>query len=213
MKSHTPNPKSQFRDARKRRVGISLGVERLGFGISLGFGIWVLGLALILPGCAKASAKANPDGPPLHMPQPPPRIITAVEEPEPAPELPPAPVEAPAKPAPAPAPPPARARPEPRPDPPVEAPVVAEPRPSEPRTLRAPGDAARERAIRDRLAAASRDLARADYARLPAVRRSQYDQSRRFIQQAEQAIKDQNLTFASTLADKAATLAADLVGR
>jgi hypothetical protein len=52
-----------------------------------------------------------------------------------------------------------------------------------------------------------------DYARLSAPARGQFDQSRRFIQQAERAITDQNLAFASTLADKAATLAADLAGR
>ena len=71
----------------------------------------------------------------------------------------------------------------------------------------------RERAIRERLTGASADLTRVDYGRLSVGARGQYDQAKRFIQQAEQAIKDQNLAFASTLADKAATLAADLAGR
>jgi hypothetical protein len=43
--------------------------------------------------------------------------------------------------------------------------------------------------------------------------RAQYDQSKRFTQQAEQALKDRNFVFAATLADKAAALAVELVGR
>lgn len=101
-------------------------------------------------------------------------------------------------------------KPEPKPEPPV---AVADPRPAEPRTLK-PGDAAMsEKAIRDRVASASRDLARIDYRRLSSPRRSQYDQSKRFVEQAEQAIREQNLVFAATLADKAAVLAAELAGR
>jgi hypothetical protein len=52
-----------------------------------------------------------------------------------------------------------------------------------------------------------------DYSKLSTDGRSQYEQSKRFIQQAEQALKDQNFVFAQTLADKAATLAAELLGR
>jgi hypothetical protein len=52
-----------------------------------------------------------------------------------------------------------------------------------------------------------------DYARLSADGRMQYEQSKRFIQQAEDALKTQNFVFAQTLADKAATLAAELLGR
>jgi hypothetical protein len=62
------------------------------------------------------------------------------------------------------------------------------------------------------LARASRDLTRVDYARLTVDGRAQYDQSRRFSQQAEQALRDRNVVFAATLADKAATLAAELLG-
>ena len=42
---------------------------------------------------------------------------------------------------------------------------------------------------------------------------SQYDQSKRFSDQAEQALKEKNFLYAMTLADKAATLAAELAGR
>ena len=78
-------------------------------------------------------------------------------------------------------------------------------------TLRAPGSA--EKPIRDRVGIAQRDLARVDYAKLTEDGRAQYEQAKRFIQQAEQALKDQNFVFAATLADKAATLAAELLGR
>lgn len=90
---------------------------------------------------------------------------------------------------------------------PAEATATTAPAP----TLRAPGSA--EKPIRDRVTIAQRDLARVDYAKLTEDGRAQYEQSKRFIQQAEQALKDQNFVFAATLADKAATLAAELLGR
>ena len=85
-------------------------------------------------------------------------------------------------------------------------------RPVEPApTLRTPGT--EERPIRERLTVAQSNLSRVDYSKLSTDGRSQYEQSKRFIQQAEQALKDQNFIFAQTLADKAATLAAELLGR
>ena len=42
--------------------------------------------------------------------------------------------------------------------------------------------------------------------------RSQYEQSKRFSDQAEDALRDRNFPFAATLADKAFTLAAQLGG-
>lgn len=171
------------------------------------------GLLAIVPltGCAKAHAKAAPDGPGLQVPQPPARVIVAASE------APPLPVDdPPVVPSVLPAPPAVTPRPAPvtppratRPDPPVPAPPAR----VEPRTLRAPGDVARERAIRERLATAVADIGRVETSSLGPSARAQYDQARRFLQQAEQAIKDQNLAFASTLADKAAALAADLAGR
>ena len=88
--------------------------------------------------------------------------------------------------------------------------------PVEPRELRPASparDAAAEKDVRDTLARAARDLGRVNYGRLSADARAQYDQSKRFTQQAEQALKDRNFVFAATLADKAATLAAELLGR
>jgi hypothetical protein len=63
------------------------------------------------------------------------------------------------------------------------------------------------------LARAARAISQVEYARLSVDGRSQYDQSKRFSEQAEQALRERNLVFAATLADKAATLAAELLGR
>ncbi len=41
--------------------------------------------------------------------------------------------------------------------------------------------------------------------------RAQYDTAKRFLQQAEEALKTRNYVFAGKLADKAATMAAVLV--
>ena len=63
------------------------------------------------------------------------------------------------------------------------------------------------------LARAARDRARVNVSRLSAAGRSQYEQSERFTAQARQALRDRNLMFAETLAEKAAALALELVGR
>jgi len=63
------------------------------------------------------------------------------------------------------------------------------------------------------LARVNSELSRIDYGRLNADARSQYDQSKRFTQQAEQALKDRNVVFAATLADKAEALASQLLAR
>lgn len=193
--------------------------------VRLLFGTWALGFgicALAIPtaSCARVQARTAPDGPPLDMPAPPARVIAPVDEPISS---------APAEPAePTAVPPSANRRQPPRrtttePAPKPETTPPAEPalpaattpettRPAETApTLRAPGSA--EKPIRDRLGFAQRDLGRVDYAKLSAEGRSQYEQSKRFIQQAEQALKDQNFVFAQTLADKAATLAEQLLGR
>ena len=176
-------------------------------------GLLLAGLLLTAPlaGCAKAHAKTAPDGPGLQVPPPPARVIVAAAEAPPLPvdEPPVVPPALPAPPAVAPRPAPSAAPRPARPDPPAPTPPAR----VEPRTLRAPGDVARERAIRERLATAAADISRVETASLGASGKAQYDQARRFLQQAEQAIKDQNLAFASTLADKAAALAADLAGR
>ncbi len=66
-------------------------------------------------------------------------------------------------------------------------------------------------AIRDLMARAARDLSRVNPASLNADGRSQFETARRFLQQAEEAMKARNIVFAGKLADKAATMAAVLV--
>ena len=76
----------------------------------------------------------------------------------------------------------------------------------------APGVAAKtEASIRELLGRAQRDLQRVNYAALDADGRAQYDTARRFMHQAEEALKGGNLAFAGKLADKAATMGAVLV--
>lgn len=108
--------------------------------------------------------------------------------------------------------------------PPVTRPEVSKPEParSEPErpttsapalTLKpAPGaEAKTEAAIRTLVTRATSHLQRVNYAALDADGRAQFETSRRFIQQAEDALKNGNLSFAGKLADKAATMAAVLV--
>ena len=195
---------------RRARVGGFVAMARAGCA-ALALGFLVAGAA----GCAKAAAASAPDGPPLQVPVPPEHVLLPVELPDataavPEPEItipPPAPPRTPA----------ARPAPKPQPTPPAAAPVAAQPAPPaappESRELRAPAPAGGvdERGVRELLSRATRDLNRVDYNRLSAERRDQYEQSKRFGAQAEEALKERNLIFAATLADKAATLAAELL--
>ena len=70
-----------------------------------------------------------------------------------------------------------------------------------------------ERGIRSALQRATADLNRIDYRTLNADARTQYDTAKRFVRQAGDAMRTKNLVFAKNLADKAATLAAQLAGR
>jgi len=70
-----------------------------------------------------------------------------------------------------------------------------------------------ERQVREHLARAGTDLDRVNYKALNADGRSQYDTAKRFIKQAEQALEEKNLVFAVFVAEKAAGLAASLLGR
>ncbi|HEV8263300.1 MAG TPA: hypothetical protein VGQ19_21385 [Burkholderiales bacterium] len=189
------------------------------------FGPWLVSLALCalgVAGCAKAQAKEAPVGPPLEVPEPPARVLAPVEEPvtassTPLPEAPPS-TPAAAAPRTPPRPPARRAEPEKPETPAPAAATTGQPAPATepPRELRPnspAADAQAEREARDKLARAARDLGRVDYGKLNADARAQYEQSKRFTEQAQQALKDRNFVFASTLADKAAALAAGLVAR
>jgi len=70
-----------------------------------------------------------------------------------------------------------------------------------------------ERGVRATLARASSDLNRVNFRALNSDARMQYETARRFIQQAEEAIRQKNLVLAKNLADKAAVIAAQQAGR
>ena len=65
--------------------------------------------------------------------------------------------------------------------------------------------------IRRLISNASRDLARVNYGLLNQDGKAQYDTAKRFMQQAEDALRNGNLVYGGKLADKAATMAAVLV--
>ena len=172
--------------------------------------------ALLAAGCgSKAKAATTvPDGPPLAMPEPPPRVILVVED-IPAPP-PPAPAPEPSvttKPAATAKPPVARTEPAAVAAPPAPPPPTPAEPPREVRSVPSAAAAAEERKVKDVTARAAKDLLRVDYQKLSVEGKLQYDQSKRFSAEAEQAIKEKNYVYAMTLADKAATLAAELAGR
>lgn len=161
---------------------------------------------------AKAQVRTEVELPPLDPPPPPPRVV-AVYAPDPEP-LPVAPAVEPA----AQVKPPARpARPEQKPEQPATSPEPAEavahpPTPPSLTMTPSPGSESQTvSAIRDLLGSATRDLSRVNAASLSGDGRAQYETARRFIQQAEEALKARNIVFAGKLADKAATMAAVLV--
>jgi hypothetical protein len=177
-----------------------------------------IALCLSLTGCTHAQAKTTPDMPALEMPEPPPRDVepTDVGVPPPMPLVAEPVRNVPARPRAAPAAP----RPEtPRP---VETPAAVEPPkpPDEPpkpqptlQTAPATADGDVERGIRASLQRATADLNRIDYRALNADARTQYDTAKRFVQQADDAVRAKNLVFAKQLAEKAASLASQLAGR
>jgi hypothetical protein len=179
--------------------------------------------AALAAGCARAQARTVPELPPLDVPPAPARVIAPLES-EPLPTAAIAVDETPAMP---------RARPT-RPartesragdanrlEPPKPAETPAE----APRTTETTGEdaplltvqpgrnGASERAIRDTLVRASTDLGRVDYGVLGTEARAQYDTAKRFIEQGHDALKGKNFVFAENLADKAAVLAAILLGQ
>jgi outer membrane biosynthesis protein TonB len=174
----------------------------------------VVVLALAAAACVSAQAKGEPGGPALAPPAPPPHTVIPVEI-----------VEEPAAPPAPPSPAPVIVRPSSRPraakpEKPAEKPVdkpdpaavpiqPAAPIPAPPLQTTANVNEV-EKTIRARMAQASRDLDRIEARALNPERRTQYDTAKRFLQQADDALKVKNLVFAEQLADKAATLAAAL---
>ena len=170
-------------------------------------------LAASVSACAaKAQVRSEIEVPLLDPPPPPPRVIADYREPEPIAVVPP--VEetvAPVKP------PPRPPRPEQKPEPAVTTPepidnAVRPPTPPSLTLTPTPGSEAQTvTAIRDLLGKAARDLSRVNAGALNGDGRSQYETARRFLQQAEDALKARNIVFAGRLADKAATMASILV--
>jgi hypothetical protein len=172
--------------------------------------------------CAHGQAKTIAELPPLQMPEPPPRVVEPAEpQPTPVVALPDEPrINLPPRPAT-----PQRTD-TPRPEPPKTdsaAPANADqarppednPRPNAPTLQTTPTqrEGEVERRVRILIAQAMNDLNRVNYQALNADARNQYDTAKRFAIQAEEAVRARNLVFASNLADKAAALAAQLLGR
>ena len=183
-------------------------------------------LALVASGCTRAHAKTEPqlpDAAALDVPAPPERDIEPVEvETPPAPQAPAPAPESPRAQPPRPRPAPAREPPRTEPPKPEPAPTTEVPKPAEepPRaptstlqTTPATVEGELERGVRATLTRATTELTRIDYRVLNADAKIQYDTAKRFIRQADDAVKSKNLVFAKSLADKAATIADQLAGR
>lgn len=180
-----------------------------------------IGLAAVLSvtsACAHAKATTVAELPPLDMPEPPPRVVEVIEpEPLPVAVLPEEPRtnvrSRPAQPA---------RQDTPRQDAPRIDPVIAEtPKPADDapktptmlQTTPTQREGELDRRIRILVAQARNDLNRVNYQALNTDARNQYDMAKRFATQAEEAARARNLMFANNLADKAAALAAQLLGR
>ena len=143
--------------------------------------------------------------PPVPLAQEPARNTPARQRPTPAPTREPPRAEAPK---------PEAAKP--AETPPVEVPKPAEEPPKPATTLQTTPPTAEgevERLIRASITKANADLNRVDYRALNNDARNQYDTAKRFIRQADDAMRAKNLVFAKSVADKAAALAAQLAGR
>ena len=207
----------------KRRPRVSVSLRDLRW---IQCPLWLLLLVPLVGGCARLHAKTMPDGPPLDVPAPPPRVVepTANETPRPSP-LPEEPRRPPVRPRAA-VPPRVEA---PRSDAKPEAPKLEAASPADApkaadeaarqqpaatlQTTQAAEQAEVERAIRTTMARATADLNRINYRALNAGARTQYDTAKRFVEQAEDAIRQKNLVFARNVADKAAAIAIQLGGR
>ena len=170
----------------------------------------IIGVALAgAAACAHVQAAA-PAASPLDVPAPPPRVVvppsTDVTDPEPsAPATTPAPV-APAHPS---APPPVR----PQEKPPTAPPTSTAPPPdastAPPLETTSDTSTLRNQTLQI-LNNANRDLGRVDRAALSQEAQAQYDRAKSFVRQADNALKEGNLTYAHTMAEKAAALAGQL---
>jgi hypothetical protein len=169
--------------------------------------------------CTTGRANVIEDQPTLVVPPVPPRSI------EPLPVVEPPPVEPEPTPA-APVTPPARtkpvarndAKPEPKPEPPDTttsgATLPNAPPPVAPlRTPATPTGPEAIRQVRDMVNRTESVLSRVDYQKLNPDRRLAYDTAKSFIQQAEEALKKEDLTLALSFAGRAENIAKQLEAR
>jgi len=173
--------------------------------------------------CAHGEAKTIVELPPLAMPEAPPRVVEATEPQQPTvvslPDEPrttlrpraSAPAQRTETPKPAETPKTDQAASEP--GKPAEEPPKAQTPPTSLQTTSTQREGEVERRVRVLVAQATNDLNRVNYQALNPDARNQYDTAKRFATQAEEALRARNLVFASNLADKAAALAAQLLGR
>jgi hypothetical protein len=188
-----------------------LGIRMPGLGIAL------VVLAISASACVRAKAATVPVGPPLTMPEPPPRVLIPTEE-EPlvslpagtsittTPDIPPKPQPRTQKPEPS-APPATAAA-----TPPPAAPAVENPR----ALALAPsaGEVAQdERRVREKVEKVQRDLKSIPTQRLSGQRQENYREAQRYLKQASDALSERNLVQANAAADKAAALVADMLPR
>ena len=174
----------------------------------------LLAVASFGAGCAEKVVKAEVRVEPpaaLDVPQPPPRVIVPPQPDAPAQvedNTPPSPARTHApRPTPRPESKPETARTDVAEPPPAEAPQA----PAENKPV--PADAASVAAVRQQMARATQTLGQVNYAGLSNDMKAQFDTANRFLSLAEQALKEGNLLFASTLTDKAGAIASLLTGR
>ena len=170
-------------------------------------GLLLIALLTLASACATARADGPVEMVPLEVPPVPPRVIVPdIEEVALSPE--PGDVVRPAASRPD-----APARPPDKPADPPKPGTQDPPKVEEPPRVRTPAMANNEeadRAVRAIMARAQGLLGGVDYRALSGAARQQYDTARRFITQADNALKIRNYVFARNLADKAETLARQL---
>ncbi len=167
--------------------------------------------AVAAAGCGSAKAQVlMPDAAPLAMPAAPPHVVV----PAPPEMLQTPTVETPAQTTTTPAAPTGgatrRTDPPQRATPPTATPPSSPPAPapSAPTPLQAaPNQGELEQQARALKDAAEKALERIDYKALGADARAQYDTAKRFLKQADDALKAKNIVYAWQLADKANTIA------
>ena len=230
--SHNPNPNTHAPTRRNCFAPPGWWRAAMPWRRRFGFGLWVVCvgmLSLTSAGCAKARAEMVADGPPLEVPAPPDRLIGQIDDtltgarvplgpPDPqgvaaAPATPPASTPRPR----------ATARPpdtESREPASSAAPAAAAPATPPPpavadaaRDLRSSGDVEAANRVSGLLQRARADLKGVDPRKLSPDNKAQYEEATRFAQRADEEVKARNFIFAETFADKAATLAAQLIGR